>query len=274
MKLKWQIELSSENSSPEDFNCQPFIISDKIYFAYKEIDKEVINKNGTYSIKLHLLQVHQESGVMNSSLFQFHNNETYKRKVEASSLWQFQELKNGLSIDIGITLNTLSGQVLLESNLRPKRVKIQNSYEFGDFHLKYNQRSTLSYHDGSNVEKWKISMIGYLYTPIVRKDNFLHWGTAGKGGAFYFVDHPTGNIITEFNNGDASNYIFIGENVLLQSKDGNLIQLNPQSGQVISELELTGKLMLSKISLFDKRAWVVSHDLINKKAFLNLINIG
>lgn len=273
MNLVCQIELDASNSGPLDFQCPPILFEEKIYFAYKTIDKEQINERGFSSetIRLYIIDLPSYSILEKDILLQ--SQETYKRKVLASKLWEFQTEKGEFILDIGLKIKLRTGEKFLSSDIKNVSHDISNRYDFPDYYLSHNQKSQISCFDYSDEEKWKINIQGYLYTPIQSIANHLHWGTAGKGGAFYFVDTESGQIISEYRNGDSSHYLFQDGYVLLPSKKGNLVKLDPFKNEVLEDLKLKGKLFYSPIREIDRKILIISHNLNKALSYLNILEI-
>ncbi|MEM6806284.1 MAG: hypothetical protein AAF696_33105 [Bacteroidota bacterium] len=190
-----------------------------------------------------------------------------------SKLWRFHLEGGELILDIGLKINLRTKEKNLSSDIKKLDQKISDRYDFTDFYLDYNQRSLIQCFDPSGTEKWRQKIQGYLCTPIQRINNHLHWGTAGKGGAFYFMDASNGQIRTEYKNGDSSNYLFLEEYVLLPSKKGKLIRLNPYQNEVLEELKLSGRMVHSPIQKINQRIWIISHNLNKGLAYLNILEV-
>jgi len=277
MKLIWELKLDSENPWQIDFNCRPIIFDNNLVFVFKQIDKTTINPNNKYSSKIVIYQVNISSGQFEKSEIKFKSQETYKSVLLPSEEWIFEQKENSIKLDAGICIDILSGLVesVPKKVDRKKMLIINDRYNFGDKTLKYNQKTILEcFSTYKNSLLWRLQLTGYIFTKIEQKDGHFAWGTAGKGGAFYFVESDTGQIKTEYKNSDASNYEWFKETVLLKTTKGEFCQIDPKTGKLIGTLKLDGEILSNPITVFDNLAFVITHNLKKEIAKINLISLN
>jgi outer membrane protein assembly factor BamB len=120
---------------------------------------------------------------------------------------------------------------------------IKSEYQFKNKVIKYNQRSKLECYDSSStLQIWEQKIKGYIYTQIEQKEKLIFFGTAVKGGAFYCISLDKGEKLAEYNNGDASEFSWFIENIIIRDKKGNLAKINAKNGETIEELKLKNKI--------------------------------
>lgn len=249
MELVWTNEIKDKDFIYYNYNCKPFIWNNKLFYAYRTIDKDNILTERFYGTKISVIEKNLADLTSIKREICFKHKEPAGKKILQSSNWEFQIIEDKIHLNIGFILE-LNGVGISISSIDSKLVewRVRSDYYFADKYLKYNQLSTIECFDNvTNKQVWKIKIKGYLYTNIEQKDNCLTFGTAGKGGAFYCVRLADGHILTEYSNSDSSNFVWQNNSIILRDIKGNLQQINPFTSQLINELKLTDKLFFAPI---------------------------
>ena len=274
MDVELKIKINLSDCLLGSFECNPGFYNNNLYFAYPCIDKEFIMPNGSYSTKIKILRIDYINLKVEEESVKFRNNEPYKFKIYDSKYWNFSNINRDVILHVGFSINLDTLQIESFNKSPIVRSEIKDGIRFDDYVIEYNKKSTIvCKRFGTNEILWKIKLIGFLYTEIERKGDTIFWGTAGKGGSFYAVDLESGKIITLYRNGDSSNYKWYNDNVVLKSTKGSLSLLNPYTGKEVSNLDLDGKIMGNRISVYGDRAVVFSHDLQRKTTTLSLVRL-
>jgi len=268
MKKKWNIEINSIDAGIDNFNCRPFLRENKLIFAFPSIDKDTINENGKYAAKISLYEIQLSDGEFIDTQFRFTQNETFKRKIVDSKIWVWTETL----LDTGITINYTNGTFELDSDIKSFNTEVRTNYYFDNLEIVYNQKSTIICKNTyTNQQIWKIQVVGYLYTDITKNGNYIHFGTDGKGGAFYFIELKTGKVITTYNNRGTSFYLEKDQYIYLRSQNGTLAKIDPYNNETLQELKLSGQIYSNPITKIMNGMIVISHNLEKGLTYLNYI---
>ncbi|WP_300674595.1 PQQ-binding-like beta-propeller repeat protein [Soonwooa sp.] len=243
MKIIWTIDIDDENYFEPNHNAMPVIWKEKLFYAFETVDKTNIDENGLYRTKIVVLEINPNCGDVSKKEYSFSQNQT-KGKIVRPSDWKFITGISQLQLNAGILFNISQSQIQsIEEQLELETFSIKSEYNFGNRVLKYNQRSKLECFDSvTHKLVWTTKLKGYLYTEIEQKDKLIFFGTAGNGGAFYCIDIENGDVLTEYNNGDASNYAWSNNNIIIRDKKGNLTEINSRNGKEIQLLKLIDKI--------------------------------
>jgi hypothetical protein len=213
-----------------------------MYYAFKYLDQE--KKNGILLTNVVVLQMDLLHNLNEYKQIKLENYADARSKIFSTSNWKFQIINEQIFLFIGFWLELNSNELKpcdLDESVEEFGVK--SDYYFDGYHLSYNNRSTFECFDkNTGAFKWKIRTKGFLYSEIYLKNNCLVFGTAGNGGAFYFIDLESGQVLSEFNNGDASQFAWMNDLVILKDKKGNLVKLSPENNLVVEQLDLKEKL--------------------------------
>lgn len=260
MRELWSVAIPDNDFWYPFHKCIPIVWNNTLYYAYqyrncirKENDPDLYYTIAIQKIDLSTIEskvkefvVKVTDGKTNElSGWGFGGPEPVyadKELVHNTRNWKFYTQENGLFLNIGaydlyankesISIFGYNAEFVALDYWDSSEVK--NEFHFGNLIVKYNQRSTLECYDTISAKVlWRLKIKGYLYTKITEKDNFIYFGTAGKGGAFYFVDLRSGEVLTEFDNGNASEFAWYENSVLISNNKGILVRLNPYNGEVL-----------------------------------------
>lgn len=242
MELIWILDIDDKSYLPFNHNCKPVLWKKKLYYAFYTGDKTKINEDNLYVRKIIILEINIYTKEINKK--ELHLSENQSKIILNTKNWQFILKKNELILFTGLRLNLSKSKITISENRQNlEKFHIKSEYNFSEKYIVYNNMSTLECFDkNTNKLLWKQTIKAYLYTDITIKDNLIFFGTAGKGGAFYTINIDTGEVLVEFNNGDASDFSWIYENIIIKDKKGNLIKLNPKTGEIIKILKLKEKI--------------------------------
>lgn len=243
MKIVWTININDQDYFPPNHSLKPVIWENKLFYVFQTIDKSNIDLNGLYKSKICVLEVNLKNNETEYKEYSISRN-IKKIKIYSSKNWKFITSENNLNLDIGIILNISDNEIIPDyEQTKLEEFKVKSEYQFENKVLKYNQRSKLECYDNpSRTLIWEQKIKGYIYTEIEQKENFIFFGTAGKGGAFYCISLDKGEKLTEYNNGDASEYSWFRENIIIKDIKGNLARVNAKNGETIEELKLKNKI--------------------------------
>ena len=243
MKIAWTINIKDENYSPYNHNLKPVIWRDKLFYVFETLDKTTIDESGFYGTKICVLEINLKDRKTKHKEFLFSYNQL-KLNLSASKKWKFITTENSLKLDTGVVLVISKDNIQLTNEPTTlEEFSIKSEYQFGNKIIRYNQRSKLTCFDISSRKLiWERTIKAYIYTKIEQKENLLFFGTAGKGGAFYCLNLDDGKILAEYNNGDASDFSWHKDNIIIKDKKGNLVKINSQNGETIEELKLKDKI--------------------------------
>lgn len=242
MKLIWTIDIKDENYFQSNHSCKPIIWQDNLFYAFITLDKLNIDESKFYGAKIVVFKIDFNTKSVSQKSISFSYNK--KKSFDSTKDWIFFTENDNLMLYVGLTLNVSKSEIIIaEDKQKFEKFSIKHSYSFDDKRLNHNQRSTLECFDSKNNQLiWKQNLKGYLYTYITKKENLIFFGTAGKGGAFYCINIDNGKILVEFNNGDASEFAWSKNNIIIKDKKGNLVKLNPVNGEIIETLKLKEKI--------------------------------
>ncbi|CAM3910097.1 hypothetical protein FLBR109950_08015 [Flavobacterium branchiophilum] len=243
MKTLWTININDQDYFPPNHNLKPVIWKNKLFYTFKTIDKSKIDLNGLYTTKICILEVNLKNTETNYKEFSI-SHIIKKVKIYSSENWKYIISETTLKLDIGIMLNISDNEIIPDyEQTKLEEFKVKSEYQFENKVLKYNQRSKLECYDKSSKKLiWEQKIKGYIYTEIEQWENFIFFGTAGKGGAFYCISLDKGEKLTEYINGDASEFSWFKENIIIKDIKGNLAKINAKSGETIEELKLKNKI--------------------------------
>jgi hypothetical protein len=208
----------------------------------------------TCPVKITVIEINLVDTTSSTRHISFKDKEPKNKKILHTDNWQFIQQGERLCLFVGVLLD-ISDPTISISNIEYEyeEFSIKTEYTFGDKYLKYNQRSTIECFDKeSHKNIWKVKFKGFIYTHIELKNNYLLFGTAGRGGAFYCIELETGKIITEHINGGCKFYEWQNNSIILKDKKGNLQQINPFTGEILQTLILKDKVFFAPI-LVDKQ---------------------
>jgi outer membrane protein assembly factor BamB len=243
MELIWTVDIDDEAYFPFNHSCMPIIWKEKLFYAFYTVDKTQINEDNLYERKIVILEIDiKTKEILKKELYLSKNQ---NEKIIITKEWQFLIEENELILLVGLLKLNLSDFIIKvsENKLNLGKFQIKSHYNFTEKYITYNYCSILKCFDNnSNKLLWKQNIKGYLYTDVTVKGSLIFFGTAGKGGAFYTMNIDTGEVLVEFNNGDASEYSWSKSNIIIKDKKGNLVKLNPRTGEIINVLKLKEKI--------------------------------
>ena len=120
------------------------------------------------------------------------------------------------------------------------------------------ERSYVCERDGAM--QWKFSGPAYLYTPMVRFQDSLIFGTAGNGGHFYVLSIKTGEKIADIKTGGTVAFVQ-QKNLcyfLVNEPNAKLVCLDVLNGQIVDEVPLGGKNYHSPLQLIGNQLHTVT----------------
>ncbi|SEA06197.1 PQQ-like domain-containing protein [Arachidicoccus rhizosphaerae] len=264
MEIKWTVRIPDPNPHSFDHVCEPIIWNNLLYYAFITVDKTKV-ESGYYGSKIIVLAI-EPDGTSCIQKEYFMSYRQQKGKLLAPRDWKFSENNNQLLLHTGLTFIISEPDILKsEKHIQLEENHVQSEYRFGDKKIKYNQRSKLACFDlPSGKLLWEQVIKAYLYTDVEVKGDLIFFGTSGKGGAFYCLNLIDGSIVTEYNNGGASDYCWFGQCVFLKDKKRNLVKINATSMEVMDTLALKNKIPFnSKIFIHGNSLYVTT---LNKKA--------
>jgi hypothetical protein len=257
MEVFWAKDIKS--SLLFDCECKPMVWNDYLYYAFSCLDS--VNRNGYSGKKITVMKINlnTQNATFQDISFKY---EKHDKKL-LPSRWEFKVFDNQIFLYIGFWLDlnyekiqianhafkwskiikkvcgiSANNPTSVNFDYSPKE-ETRSDYIIGNKILKYNRLSTIKCFDKlTNKESWKIKMKGYLYTDIEKRGQYLFFGTAGKGGAFYCVDFEIGNIVTEYSNGNARYYAWYKDMIVIPDKKSNLSLFNPIENKIIETLIL------------------------------------
>lgn len=243
MKTVWTINIDDQNYFPPNHSLKPVIWENKLFYAFKTVDKIAIDESGLYGTKICVLEIDLENNEIEHKEYSLSYNRQ-KAILSHSKNWKFIATENVLKLDIGLVLIISTNEIqITNEQTKLEEFNIKSEYQFENKVIKYNQRSKLECFDVSSRKLiWEQKIKGYIYTQIEQKENLLFFGTAGKGGAFYCINLENGEKCTEYNNGDASEFSWYNESIIIRDKNGNLAKINAKNGKTIEELKLKNKI--------------------------------
>jgi len=242
MALKWAFPIQDEHFVPWNYLCRPIYWHDQLYYAFSSIEEEEIN--GFHFKAIYVLEIDNLGVLTSLKKIKFDSQRNPEFRIAHTRDWNFRILKNKLFLYVGFWLD-LNDSKIKTTDLKVVTAKfeINSEFIFDNFVIDYNGLSSIRcVSKDTNSVLWRIKLKGYLYTIVEQKDDFIFFGTAGKGGAFYFVNWKTGKILAEFVNQDSSQFIWLKNLVLLRDKVGHLVKLNPMNGEIVYQLKLKDKL--------------------------------
>lgn len=269
MEIKWTYPIIDENFVPWDYLCQPIYWNDKLFYAISKIDAEV--KNGDHLSAIYVLVIDNAGVLVNSRKVKFETQNKSGEIICPTKNWFFRILNNQLYLNVGFWLD-LNNTEIATVDLPEEFLKseIESKFYFGDYVVDYNGLSTIQcFSKETRAISWKMKLKGYLYTQIYQKEDFIFFGTAGKGGAFYFINLKTGEILTEFVNQDSSQFIWVEDRVLLRDKSGDLVKLNPMNSEVVGRLKFKDKLFYAPYLKNDDLIYTTVYN--SKSGFVKII---
>lgn len=262
MHVEWSFEIQINNFVHYDFMCKPIVWNNQVYYAFKYFDEE--KKNGIHLTSLVVIQIDLQQGSNKHKRIKLENYKDSESEICSTRNWKFQIINEQIFLFIGFWLDLNSPELKpVEINEKVEEFKVKSDYYFGGYHLRYNKRSTFDCFDkNTGAFKWKLKTKGYLYSEIYLKNNCLVFGTAGNGGAFYCVDLESGLVLSEFVNGDASQFEWMHDLVVLKDKKGNLVKISPEKNSVVDQLDLKEKLFYAPFLVHNN---VIITTVYNKK---------
>jgi len=265
MELVWTKEIIDNDFVHFHYECKPFVYDNKLYYAFRSIDRENISAEGNYGDKINVIEVNLHDRTTAEKCISFKDKELKNIEILLSKSWHFILIGENIYLYVGFLLDISQPTITMSHKVYShEEFRVRTQYEFGDKYLKYNQRSTIECFDTvSDVKRWKVNIRGFIYTDIELKDKCLFFGTAGKGGAFYCINLETGQILTEYINSDSSNYEWQNSSVILKDKIGNIQQINPFTGEVLQTLILKHKLFYAPILVDNQFIYTTAY---NKKS--------
>lgn len=243
MKPVWTININDQNFFPPNHSLKPIIWKNKLFYAFETFDKSTISKRGLYGTKICVLEIDLKN---NETEYKEYSLSYNRQKVirSRSENWKFIVTENVLKLNIGLVLIISNNEIQpTNEQIKLEEFNIKSEYRFENKIINYNQRSKLECFDIKSRQLiWEQKIKGYIYTQIEQKENLLFFGTAGKGGAFYCINLDNGEKLIEYNNGDASQFSWYKEDIIIKDKKGNLAKINAKNGETIEELKLKNKI--------------------------------
>ncbi len=109
---------------------------------------------------------------------------------------------------------------------------------------------------------WSFAGQAYLYTPIIRCENNICFGTAGKGGWVYIISLHSGEVVTKVKTGGTVSLIQVGRRCyfVANSPSAKLLCVDLITGETLQELILGGKIDYSPLQLVENTLHTITYD--------------
>ncbi len=251
----WTVNLPDTDISHYDLTCKPLVWNDNLIYAYKAIDKVNKDANGYYGTQITVIEFNSEGNIISQKRISFKYSAKERSELLSTRDWSFfSDGDNKIFLNVGFVLDLNHTEICIDDRkIEINEFKIIENYYFDEFHIKYNQKFLIEcINTINNKIIWKIKTKGYLYTKITLKDECLIFGTAGRGGALYCIEKKSGKILTEYNNGDSSNFTLYNDFIITKDRNSNIVKINPFKNEVIDSLRLKDKITYSSSFLVNK----------------------
>jgi hypothetical protein len=248
MKLVWSKEIEDARFVHFNYTCKPFVHNNILFYAYSGGYKRVI-----------VLQI----SLINESMSTNYIN--LRKKELNTSKWHFMSQGHKVYLYVGVLLEIEKNKIAVSNKkYTHEEFKVKTYYDLDNKYLSYNRLSKIECFDKKSHQRlWAVAFQGYLYTDIeCRNNKHLIFGTAGKGGGFYCINIASGEVVTQYLNGDASNYTWYKNAIILKDKKGNVQKIHPYSGEILDTLMLKDKLFYAPNLLDQQFIYTTAH---NKK---------
>lgn len=181
--------------------------------------------------------------------------QTHEQKIPLPRYWAIVE-KEGeryllCGADVAISLEKNHPVNPVPEDLRNIYLKqqtsskhfIEDSFVFDEYQISHKGEWGYSCKK-DDVEIWRFSGRGYLYTDIFRRSDQIYFGTAGSGGYFYILNISTGNSILSLRTGGTTVIKQRGACCYLYTDVGRrksrLACVNLSDGRILEDIELPG----------------------------------
>lgn len=151
-----------------------------------------------------------------------------------------------------------------------QRKYIKESFPLQEYTV--SQYGNWGYECWKNEEKiWRFTGKGYLYTDIVRWDNRIFFGTAGRGGYFYILDIVNGQVIAAINTGGTRYFVQVANSVYIMTNSdrdnhAELICIHLADGTISKRLALHGVATAnSKLQLLNNKLHAVTFEYVENR---------
>ena len=125
---------------------------------------------------------------------------------------------------------------------------------------------------------WSFAGQAYLYTPILRCEDNICFGTAGKGGWVYIISLHSGEVVAKVKTGGTVSLVQIGNRgyFLANSPSAKLMCIDLITGNILQEVHLGGKNDYSPLQLIENTLHTITFEYKNSiltKAMWHCISI-
>lgn len=229
MNIKWQTEIKTiSNGTMFDSHCEAFFIfRERIYHAF------------TCNQFIYVLDFDAVTGSCNARYF-FEDKEI--KRVAAKDMKY--HLKGASLLLYSGYWHKISGNKIRKARNPDIIIKQNESYEnkkyfFGDNLVSFPSPSTIACNDMETGNcKWKYAIKGYPYTDIEKVNDYIFFGTAGKGGALYCINLDSGEVKRDISTKGTAKYCWYNNTVLTYTEDGHLQRLDPYSDNTVEVLKM------------------------------------
>lgn len=125
---------------------------------------------------------------------------------------------------------------------------------------------------------WSFTGQAYLYTPILRCEDNICFGTAGKGGWVYIISLHSGEVVTKVKTGGTVSLVQVGKRCyfVANSPSATLFCVDMITGDTLQEVSLGGKIDYSPLQLVENTLHTITYEgnnNIHTKALWHCISI-
>ena len=129
MKTVWTINIDDQNYFPPNHSLKPVIWENKLFYAFKTVDKIAIDESGLYGTKICVLEIDLENNEIEHKEYSLSYNRQ-KAILSHSKNWKFIATENVLKLDIGLVLIISTNEIQITN----EQTKLE---EFNTLKLKY-----------------------------------------------------------------------------------------------------------------------------------------
>ncbi len=147
--------------------------------------------------------------------------------------------ENKLFLDLSDSMKAVSLPADIEEKfLCEKTVNVIEDVVLSDYIMRY--RTSRCYECYTLTEKllWKEKHKGYRFTPFEERNGCVIFGTAESGGGLYCYRLSDGESLCAIDTKGTPNYCWQKDLIICHNREGNLIWIDPFSGEIKHELGL------------------------------------